>query len=486
MIQKGMWWYTLNVADGTTSDLTPKEGYPAEAGVFDEAFDHEGRVRPPYEELFAGLDLDRIAQAAGEVADDLAGRGVEFGPPGARSPFRIDGLPRLIPGDTWTELERGLIQRVRALNHFLADAYGERRVVEAGIIRPELVDEALHFEPILAEAGIGVEAEVAGPDLVRGPDGGFSVIEDNLRSPSGIAYAAAGRQILETSLNAPFSSRSPEPAYELLGEALRARDPGGDGDPAIAVLSDGPISNAWFEHRNLAERLGVPVVIPGDLRETGGRLIARTGEGDVPVDVLYNRTSTERLTLTDGTFTPLGELVIGPMKTHRLACVNSFGTGIADDKALHCYVDRLIRFYLDEEPLLENTPSFDLGDPAQRDEVMGRFDELVIKPRWTFGGEDIVIGPRTPGAKLDELRSSIRKSPERFIAQEMVMLSRHPTFVEGALQPRHVDLRPYVFTIGDRVEVAPVALTRFARDEGDMIVSSTRGGGAKDTWILDR
>ena len=455
-----------------------------DAGVFDEAFESGGGVRPLYSELFSEIGTSGLSELSAEVERELADRRVEFGPPHSRAPFGIDAIPRLIDAGTWSGLERGLIQRVRALNLFLDDAYGERRIVEAGVLRPELIEESLHYEPLLAEAGIKVEAEVAGPDLVRGSDGGFSVIEDNLRTPSGLAYAAAGREVLESGLGTGLKLRTPDPAFDLLGEALRAKDPSGRGDPGIAILTDGPISNAWYEHQELARRLGVPLVATGELREVNGRLSATTDEGSFGIEVLYNRSSTERLTLSGGRFTPLGEVLFGAMTAGNLTCLNSFGTGIADDKALHCYVDRLIRFYLDEEPVLENTPSFDLGDPGQREEVMDRLDELVIKPRWTFGGQDIVIGPRTPLEKLEVLATTIRKSPERFIAQEMVMLSQHPTVIGGELSPRHVDLRPYVFTIGDRVEVAPVALTRFARNKGELIVSSTRGGGAKDTWIL--
>jgi len=463
----------------------PALSYPVDSGVFDEAFEADGSPRPLYAELIGRLDLEHLAGLQGQVQVALAERNVEFGPPHSRAPFGIDAIPRLIAADEWNELERGLRQRVRALNLFLADAYGERRVVQAGIIRPELIDEAMHFEPLLAEAGIPVQAEIAGPDLVRGSDGTFSVIEDNLRTPSGLAYAAVGRPVIEAGFGSELLKPvSPEPAFDLLARALRSKDPTGTGDPQIAVLTDGPISSAWYEHQELARRVGIPLVSPGDLHTNGKHLEARSDEGNFRIDVLYNRSSTERLTLPDDRFTPLGEVLIEAMRAGNLACLNSFGTGIADDKALHCYVDHLIRFYLDEEPILQNTTSYDLGDPEQRAQVMDRLDEVVIKPRWTFGGQDIVIGPRTPLEKIQQLATSIRKSPERFIAQEMIMLSQHPTVVDAELSPRHVDLRPYVFTIGDEIEVAPVALTRYARNKGELIVSSTRGGGAKDTWIL--
>lgn len=468
-----------------TGGQTPALSYPVDPGVFDEAFEADGSARPLYADLLGRLDPDHLAELQGKVQIELAERDVEFGPPHSRSPFGIDAIPRLIAASEWVELERGLAQRVKALNLFLTDAYGERRVVEAGVIRRELIDEAMHFEPLLAEAGIPVQAEIAGPDLVRGADGRFSVIEDNLRTPSGLAYAAVGRSVIESGFgSAGLQPVSPEPAFGLLARALRSKDPTGTGDPKIAVLTDGPISSAWFEHQELARRVGVPLVSPGELHSDGKRLEARTATGNFPIDILYNRSSTERLTLPDDRFTPLGEVLIEPMRAGNLACLNSFGTGIADDKALHCYVDQLIRFYLDEEPILKNTTSYDLGDPEQRSRVIDRLDEVVIKPRWTFGGQDIVIGPRTPTEKIQQLATSIRKSPERFIAQEMIMLSQHPTVVGAELSPRHVDLRPYVFTIGDEVEVAPVALSRYARNKGELIVSSTRGGGAKDTWIL--
>ena len=460
--------------------------YPVEAGVFDEVFAADGTPRPLYADLVERLDPAGLAELQGSVQVELAEREVEFGPPHSRAPFGIDAIPRLLAAAEWDQLERGLTQRIRALNLFLSDAYGARRIVEAGIIRPELIDEAMHFEPLLAEAGIPVQAEIAGPDLVRGPDGEFSVIEDNLRTPSGLAYAAVGRRVIEAGFGSPaVLPRSPEPAFDLLGRALRAKDPTGSGEPRIAVLTDGPISSAWYEHQELARRIGIRLVSPGDLRSDGHHLSAAGETGTTGIDVLYNRSSTERLTLPDQRFTSLGELLIGPMRAGNLSCLNSFGTGLADDKAIHCYVDRLIRFYLGEEPLLRNTPSYDLGDPEQREQVMGRLDEVVVKPRWTFGGQDIVIGPRTPIERIQRLAASIRRAPERYIAQEMVMLSQHPTVVGGELSPRHVDLRPYVFTIGGEIEVAPVALTRFARNRGELIVSSTRGGGAKDTWILD-
>ncbi len=459
--------------------------YTGDPGTFDEVFTPDGNVRPLYAGLLAEMDAGRLGEIQAEMQVELAERGVEFGPPHSRAPFGVDAFPRIFPAGLWADLEKGLTQRVKALNAFLDDVYTNRRVVEAGVLPARILDEAMHYEPLMEKVDLPVVAQVAGPDLVRGADGEFSVLEDNLRTPSGLAYASVGRPVLEKAYaGAGLDPRPYESTFDLLGRAIRAADPSGQGDPSAALLTDGPISSAWFEHQELGRRLGIPLVSPGDLHPTGGVLMADVDGGQREIRVLYNRSSTERLTLPGDRLTPVGELLAGPMLAGNLAVVNSFGTGVADDKAVHCYVDELISFYLDEEPLLTNAKSYDLGNPEHREMVLARLDEVVVKPRWTFGGQDIVIGPRTPAEQLEKLASAIRRSPERFIAQEMVMLSTHPTIFGGTLSPRHIDLRPYVLTIGNEVQVAPEALTRFARNAGEMIVSSARGGGAKDTWIL--
>ena len=460
--------------------------YPVEGETFDEVFKATGEPRPLYEPLLRGRDGAGLGALQATMQVQLAERGVEFGPPHSRAPFGVDALPRIFPAELWADMEKGLIQRVTALNAFLADIYGERKVIEAGVIPARILDEAMHYEPLMEKIDSPVVAQVAGPDLVRGSDGRFSVLEDNLRSPSGLAYAAVGRQVLEDGFaDAGYSPRSFEPTYDFLAAAIRASDPTGSGDPSMALLTDGPISSAWFEHQELARRLNIPLVSPGDLKVSGDNLTTVVDGVERNINVLYNRSSTERLTLPDDRVTPVGELLVEPMLAGNLAVANSFGTGVADDKAVHCYVDELIRFYLDEEPLLTNAKSYDLGNPRHREMVLDRLGELVVKPRWTFGGQDIVIGPRTPLERQRRLATTIRRSPERFIAQEMVMLSTHPTIVGTEISPRHIDLRPYVMTIGDEVKVAPVALTRFARNAGELVVSSARGGGAKDTWILE-
>lgn len=456
--------------------------YPA-SGHFDEAFAADGSLRPAYRELLEGVDSTRLARIQGDVQSRLAEAEVEFGPRGMRSAFIVDAVPRVITAEEWARLEAGLRQRVRALQKFLADIYSRQEIIRAGVMRGSILDGAPHYEPVAAGFGTPVVADLAGPDLVR-DDTGFRVIEDNLRFPSGLTFALAAREAVAGQWP---TTVAPEPggnAFEMLGETLRARDPGDSGDPAVAILSEGPDSVAWFEHRALARKLGVKIVTLDQLGVSKGRLTARVGAEPTPIDVLYNRSNTDRITRAGSDLTPLGTALIEPLRSGKLACVNSFGAGIADDKAVHCYTGEMIRFYLDEEPLLAIPESYDLGDPDQADQAEDQLDRLVIKPRWALGGQEIVIGPKATPKNLERARQAVRSNPGRYVAQEMVELSTHPTLIGDRLEPRHVDLRPYVMTSRGEQKVAPLALSRFARAAGNLVVSSTQGGGAKDTWIL--
>ena len=252
----------------------------------------------------------------------------------------------------------------------------------------------------------------------------------------------------------------------------------------MAILSEGPGKCRLVRAPVAGRAAGIPVVTIEQLEVTKGRLAARNDEGLSPIDVLYNRSNTDRITRAGNDLTPLGAILIEPLRSGKLVCVNSFGAGIADDKAVHCYTGDMIRFYLGEEPIIGIPDCFDLGDPDQAEQAMGELDRLVIKPRWALGGQDIVIGPRASARELERARQAVRSNPGRYVAQEMIGLSTHPTLIGDHLEPRHIDLRPYVLTSGDEQVVAPLALTRFARAAGNLVVSSTQGGGAKDTWIL--
>jgi uncharacterized circularly permuted ATP-grasp superfamily protein len=267
---------------------------------------------------------------------------------------------------------------------------------------------------------------------------------------------------------------------EVVASMLRAAAPGGVTDPTLVLLNDGPGASALFEHRAIAARTGMTIATTSELQREGERLLL----GDDPVDVVYRRVDDERLIGPDGAPTALGELLIEPLAAGTLACVNSPGSGVADDKAVHARVEAMIGFYLDEPALLESVPSRWLGEPGAAEEALAELGELVVKPRWEFGGSGVTIGPLAGPAELQATAERIRLDPAAWVAQEPVALSLHPTVVDGALASRHVDLRPFVVTDQDEVTVVPGGLTRFARDEGEMVVNSGQGGGAKDTWIL--
>ncbi|MBA2522179.1 MAG: circularly permuted type 2 ATP-grasp protein, partial [Solirubrobacterales bacterium] len=325
----------------------------------------------------------------------------------------------------------------------------------------------------------------------RCPDGEFRVLEDNLRAPSGLAYLLAAREAVGPLILASgLSPRGLDCALDALNGALRAAAPADVKDPNIVLLSDGPSSSAFYEHRELARLLGLRVATIGDLLRDGEHLLVR-GHGDDRVErevhVVYRRIDDERLTLPGGRPTKLGELMLEPLLAGRLGCVNSPGSGIADDKAIHTYVERMIDFYLGEAPVLPSVPGYDLGDPAQLERALPRLDELVVKPRSEFGGSGVVVGPLASNEQRRTSREMVQEHPERFVAQEAVALSIHPTVVGGVgggLRGRHVDLRPFVISSGEEVTVVPGGLTRFALREGEMVVNSGQGGGAKDTWII--
>ncbi len=456
------------------------------AGAYDEGFRPDGSPRAGYEELFAAFGANALAEAARRCGLALAERGVEFGGADPHV-FDVDPVPRIIGAGEWDGLELGLIQRARALNAFLADVYGERRAVAAGVLPERVIEEAEWYEPAMAGAGesLPVRAHVAGPDLVRRGDGGFAVLEDNLRAPSGLTYLLAARETLAPLLAAAgLRPRGLDGVLDRLAATIRGAAPAGVEDPCVVLLSDGPASSAWYEHRELSRRIPMRLATRADLRRDGDRIVVCGDRGTRRVDVIYRRLDDERLTAADGSPTALGELLIEPLRAGTVGCVNSPGSGVADDKAVHTYVDRLVDFYLGEPLLLPSVPGYDLGDAEQREAALPRLPELVVKPRSEFGGQGVLVGPLASPEQLEAATAMVRREPHRFVAQEPVALSLHPTVCGGALGGRHVDLRPFVLSSAHETFVVPGGLTRFARAEGEMVVNSGRGGGAKDTWIL--
>ena len=459
---------------------------PYEAtGGWDEAFEDDGRPRELYAELLTTLAETDLEALRAAVAGELEAAGVDFGE-GEGATFPMDPVPRLISGEEWRLLERGVAQRARALGSFLADAYGDRAMVTAGRIPTRVIESADHFEPWMMGVPVNPAGCVAGLDLVRGSDGVLRVLEDNIRTPSGIAYMAAVRSALDGHLRCgdDFERLDPSPAFELLGDALRAAAPDGSGDASVALLSDGPGNSAWWEHTELARRLEVPVVSPEDLFVRQGRLHARLEDGATrELQVVYRRTDEDRLRDRDGGATWLAGALLGPCRNGTLTVVNPMGAGLADDKLVHAYVDEMVRFYLGEDPLVPSVRTYDLGDPEELESAMPRLGELVVKPRTGHGGAGVVVCPHASEDDCQAVADRVAAQPTAWIAQETVMLSTHPTVCDGALMPRHVDLRPFVIGCGDGATAVPGALTRVAFDAGALVVNSSRNGGGKDTWV---
>jgi uncharacterized circularly permuted ATP-grasp superfamily protein len=465
------------------TNAPPRSPYVPPATCCDEALAADGTWRPHVLAALGDLeraDLAALSVAALEAADDA---GMSFTVDGGTARFVVDPIPRILPAGEWDVLERGVAQRLRALDAFVDDVHGAREVVAEGVVPARVIDGAEHHEPAARalRPPRGVWINVAGLDLVRGPDGGFLVLEDNVRTPSGIAYTMAARALTQMALGLEaVPARDVHHAPALLGEALAAAAPEG-ADPEdlhIVVLTDGPSSSAYWEHRVLAERLGVPLVTSDDLGLRGDALVLQDAPGR-PINVVYRRTDSSSL------HAPAHRLLCTALAAEAVGVVNGFGTGVADDKLTHAYVEDLIRFYLREAPLLPSVRTLDLARPEAREEALDRLDELVVKPRSGSGGHGVVIGLHATAAELDTLRAEVREAPETFIAQDVVHLSTHPTVVDGRLEPRHVDLRPFAFlTPGGRTRVLPGGLTRVALPEGSMVVNSSQDGGAKDTWVL--
>lgn len=405
---------------------------------------------------------------------------------GEGSTFRVDPVPRILTAGEWSRLEAGVAQRFRALAEFVSDVYGERRIVEAGKMPARVIESASHFEPSMMGVETLAQSYVAGLDLVRGADGQLRVLEDNIRTPSGISYLIAARAAVDAHLpvEAPRARRDPSSAYDTLARALREAAPAGVADPSVVVLSDGPQNSAWWEHGQIAETLGVPLVTPSSLASRGGRLRAEVDGDTRQVDVVYRRTDEDRLRGGDGRATWIADLLYEPVRRGTLAVVNPLGCGVADDKLVHAYVETMVRFYLDEEPLLRSVPTHDLGDPEVLEAALSRIGELVVKPRSGLGGEGIVVGPHASPDTVREIAHRVAESPEEWIAQELVVLSTHPTVCEGRLEPRHVDLRPFVIGGAGEAQVVPGGLTRVAFDRGNIVVNSSQNGGGKDTWVI--
>jgi uncharacterized circularly permuted ATP-grasp superfamily protein len=472
-----------------TAPHTSGIDYDVPDGAWDESFRDDGAARPHYEALLAALaDADLEGIDAG-VRHDLRSRGAAFRGAGGDQEFRVDIVPRLIESEEWADVERGIAQRLRALNAFLVDVYADQQIVHDGLVPKRVVTSAVHYEPDMHGVPVprGVAANAAGLDLVRCEDGRLHVLEDNLRTPSGYTYLMAARDVLDERLPDAASHIDRESVIdtvEALGRALRAAAPEGVDDPQLALLSDGPQNSAWWEHELIAHELVIPVVALEDLSFRGGRMYARVDDDERPLDVLYRRTDEDRLRDDYGRPTRIAEVLLEPMRAGAVTVFNAFGAGVADDKLTHAYVEEMIRYYLREEPVLPSVTTFDLDDPGMLARALDEVDDLVFKERSGEGGYGVTIFAHATDADQQALIGELRRRPQDFIAQRRVTLSTHPTLVDGRLVPRHVDLRPFALQGGDEVHVIPGGLTRVAFAEGALVVNSSQNGGGKDTWVL--
>jgi uncharacterized circularly permuted ATP-grasp superfamily protein len=450
---------------------------------FDEAIDGDGEARGHYAELLPALEELDLEEAAGGIREHLCGLGVDFKGDQGPEEFTLDLVPRLLDRSVWEELEAGLRQRAAALNAFIRDAYMEQRIVRDGAVPARLIETSENFEAEMVGVEVrGPHAPVIGFDVVRGEDGRFRILEDNCMNPSGIAYTLAARSAIDAfvPLQPPAERRDIAYAVELLAKVIATAAPDGEAEPAVALISEGEENGAWYEHRALAERLGIPIVHPDALEVRDGRLYgAAPGERPAALDVIYLRDNVAKLFDEEGNAT-WQHALLEPVRRGNLSTVSAFGSGVGDDKLTHAYSEELIRFYLGEEPIIPTVQTYDMAIEELREEVFERIDEMVVKPRAELGGRGVVIGEQSSAEERDEVMRLARETPEDYVAQETVRLSTHPTYCDGSLEPRHVDLRAYSY--GD--EIAPGGLTRVALERGSLVVNSTQGGGAKDTWVL--
>ncbi|HET9061342.1 MAG TPA: circularly permuted type 2 ATP-grasp protein [Acidimicrobiales bacterium] len=428
------------------------------------------------------------------VARDRSFRdqGITFSLSGEQRPFPLDLVPRVVPAAEWEVVERGVVQRVKALEAFLADIYGPGQVFADGVIPRHLVLSSSHFHREAAHLvpPNGARIQVAGIDLVRDELGQYRVLEDNLRTPSGISYVIENRRAMTHVFPELFASYRVQavadyPAYLLA--ALRSAAPDRAGSaPTVAVLTPGVHNPAYFEHSFLARQMGVALVEGRDLVCRGGVVFMRTTSGEERVDVIYRRVDDEYLDPVH--FRPDSLIgcpgLLNAARAGSVTLANAVGNGVADDKAIYPWVPHLVRYYLGEEPVLANVDTYLLEDPDIRDYVLERLDQLVLKPVDGSGGYGLVIGPKATGEELARLEASVRSNPRGWIAQRVVQLSTSPTYTDEGFEPRHVDLRPFAVNDGNKVWVVPGGLTRVALPRGSLVVNSSQGGGSKDTWVL--
>ncbi len=465
---------------------------------YDEMHGSDG-VRPHYRTFANWLKqtpAEKLQRKRAE-ADALFHRvGITFAVYGEESgterliPFDI--VPRIIPAGEWQQLAAGLKQRVRALNAFIKDIYHDQEILRAGKLPAEEILNNAQFRPEMKGVTVpnDIYAHIAGVDIVRAGKGEFYVLEDNLRVPSGVSYMIEDRKMmmrLFPELFAQYAVAPVEHYPDLLLDNLRSVAPAGVNDPVVVVLTPGSYNSAYFEHAFIAQQMGVELVEGADLFVRDNYVYMRTTRGPQRVDVIYRRIDDDFL--DPRAFRPDSQLgvpgLLDAYRAGRVNVTNAIGTGVADDKSIYPYVPDMVRFYLGEEPLLNNVPTYVLRREEDLKYTLDHLSELVVKEVHGAGGYGMLIGPAATKAQIEAFRARIIAAPQKYIAQPTLSLSACPTFVENGIAPRHIDLRPFVLS-GRDVTLVPGGLTRVALTEGSLVVNSSQGGGTKDTWVLER
>ncbi|HEY0264522.1 MAG TPA: circularly permuted type 2 ATP-grasp protein [Granulicella sp.] len=484
----------------------PQHGHPSLSEYFldrsyDEMFDAQGVVRPHYEALlsaFTRLPKEELVRRKQSADLSFLMQGITFTvygrEEGTERIFPYDLLPRIVTAAEWERVERGLTQRITALNLFLRDVYNEGKILSDGCIPREIVYSCRHFRREMRGLQVprNIYIAVTGSDLLRLDNGEFVVLEDNLRVPSGVSYMLTNRRVMKRTFPQLFGAYGVRPIEhytQALLSTMRSLAPEGRPEPTIVLLTPGIYNSAYFEHTYLARQMGIELVEGRDLVIHDNIVYMRTTAGLKRVDVIYRRVDDDFIDpLAFRSDSILG--VAGLFNAYRAGNVtlaNAFGTGLADDKALYAYVPAIIRYYLNEEPLLNNVETYLMTDPVQRQHTLANLDKLVVKAVGESGGYGMLIGPKSTQAQREEFKRLIEANPRNYIAQPTLEFSRAPCLMGSPespqIEPRHVDLRPYIL-YGDKVTIVPGGLTRVALPKGSLVVNSSQGGGSKDTWVL--
>jgi uncharacterized circularly permuted ATP-grasp superfamily protein len=462
--------------------------------AFDEVVTPDGGTRAPYHDVVSVLTQltpDEVGARTNRLARAFMDQGVTFDLDGEERPFPLDIVPRIFSGREWDVVAEGVSQRVRALEAFLADIYNEGRILDEGVVpyRAVLSSPGFLREVHGVNPANGVRIHVAGIDVIRDEDGVFRVLEDNIRCPSGVSYVLANRAAMARVLPEVFGGQPIHMVADYparLVRALRLAAPPGVSDPTIVVLTPGVHNSAFYEHALLARLMGLHLVEGRDLVCRGTDVFLRTTDGEMPVHVIYRRIDDEYADPLQ--FRPESLVgcpgLVNAARAGRVTVANALGNGVADDKLIYAYVPDMVRYYLDEEPVLRNVDTFLLVDEDQRAVALAQRDQMVFKRVDGSGGKDLVLGPFATTAELDEVGRAVEANPRGWVAQRMVALSTSPTWIGDSLAPRHVDLRPFAVNDGERVNVLPGGLTRVALQAGGLVVNSSQGGGSKDTWVM--